>query len=260
MIRVRSGLWIAVTMLVPAGYGVAQAGIGASPGLPANAAPVAPVAPPASSVPAVVPPEHPATEETLRRYFEVCHFATHNREGLIEQFARQQKTLPAWYPPDLWTETVDAVVKIDAVEVAIPVYRQYYSEEGTQNAIRLFVTPSGQAMLAKVYGKTLEQEGEGDDAVLARRKALAAERAQEDSEIRRMVQSMTPKEEREVAAFVQSAEWKRMNALSEQVYAAFNQAYLARQKQVMHDVALPHKEELQKALREYKAAHPGYEP
>ena len=71
MIRVRIGLWIAVTMVLPASYGVAQAGIGASPGPTAKAAPVAPVAPPASSVPAVVPPEHPATEETLRRYFEV---------------------------------------------------------------------------------------------------------------------------------------------------------------------------------------------
>jgi len=258
MIRVKIGLWAVVMLALPVRYGAAQAGIGASSGTPPRAVQATPSAPPAT--PAVVPPEHPATAETLRRYFEVCHFATHNREGLVEQFASQQKTLPPWYPPDLWSDTVDEVLKIDAVEVAIPVYQQYYSEEGTQNAIRLFVTPAGQAMVKKVYGKTLEQEAEGDDAVLARRKALAAERAQEDSEIRKMVQSMTPKEEREVGAFVQSAEWKRMNALSAQVYAAFNQAYLARQKEVMHTVAMQHKEELQKALREYKAAHPGYEP
>ena len=257
------GLWAAITLTLPASYGAAQAGIGANSGPPPKAAPMpvssAPVA--VSPTPsAVVPPQHPATEATLRRYFEVCHFATHNREGLVGQFATQQKTLPAWYPEDLWNDTVDAVLKIDAVEVAVPVYQNYYSEEGTQNAIRLFVTPRGQAMIAKVYGKTLEQEGEGDDAVQARRKALAAERAHEDSEVRQIVQSMTPKEEREVAAFVQSAEWKRMNDLSDQVYAAFNQAYMVKQKEVMHAVALEHKEELRRALRAYKATHPGYEP
>ena len=51
-----------------------------------------------------------------------------------------------------------------------------------------------------------------------------------------------------------------MNDLSDQVYAAFNQAYMVKQKEVMHAVALEHKEELRRALRAYKATHPGYEP
>ena len=259
MIRGKIGLWIAVTMALPASYSAAQAGIGASSGPPPKAAPATP-APPASTAPAVVAPKHPAPAETLRRYFEVCHFASHNREGMEIQFEAQRKTLPPWYPVDEWEESVEAVRRIDAVELAIPIFQTYYSEEGTQNAIRLFLTPGGQATLNKVYGKTLEQVDAGDPADVARHKALADERAVEDADVRRMIQSMTPKEEREVAAFVQSAEWKRMNGLSDQVYAAFNVAYSARQKEVMHAVAMQHKEELQKALREYKAAHPGYEP
>jgi len=249
---------MALAIAFPSAHSAAQAGIGATSGppKPAQAAP----APAPQAAPAVVPPEHPATPATLRRYFEVCHFAYRNRQGLEPQFAAQQKTLPAWYPADLWKDTVEAVRNIDVIEVAIPVYQKYYSEEATQNAIRLFVTPQGQAMVNKVYDKTLEQVSEGDTVTEARKKVLAEERATEDAEIRQMLKSMTPEQERETAAFVQSAEWKHMNAISDQVFKDFIATYFAKQKEVMRAVALEHQAELRKALQDYKATHPGYEP
>jgi hypothetical protein len=236
---------IACVFAMPLAAAFGQAGIGAGS------------APPPSLIPANL---HPATDATLRRYFEVCHFAVRNREGLEKQFEQQQKTLPPWYPADLWTETVAAVMDIDVVEVSIPVYKRFYSEEGTQSAIKLFVTPAGQKMVNQFHDKTLEEVSAGDPIAEARRKALADLKAKEDAEIHEMLSSMTPKEEQQVAAFVHSEEWKRMNGLSDQVYKAFNVAYLARQKEVMHAVALKHQDELVKSLREYKAAHPGYDP
>jgi len=205
------------------------------------------------------PPEHPATEATLQRYFEVCHFVAHNREGMEKQFETQQKQLPPWYPTDVWNETVSAVLDLDAVAIAIPVYQKYYSEEGTQNAIYLFLTPDGQAMLKKVYGETIQEEAAGDSAVEARRKALVDERAHEDSDIQKMLQSMTPQQQRAVTAFVHSAEWKRMNDLSPQLYQEFNTVYVAKQTAVVHEISVKHTDELRKALRDYKAAHPDYE-
>jgi hypothetical protein len=234
--------WISVALVLglPLRQAVGQAGIGAD-----------------STV--ARPPEHPATEATLQRYFEVCHFVAHNREGMEKQFEMQQKQLPPWYPADVWNETVSAVLDLDAVAIAIPVYQKYYSEEGTQNAIYLFLTPDGQAMLKKVYGETIQEEAAGDSAVEARRKALVDERAHEDSDIRKMLQSMTPQEQRAVTAFVHSAEWKRMNDLSPQLYQEFNTVYVAEQQAVVHEISTKHRDELMKALRDYKAAHPGYE-
>lgn len=258
MTRSKFCLWIAVTIAIPAAYSAAQAGIGATSGPPRpTQAPAAPATPAATTV---VPPEHPATVATLRRYFEVCHFAVRNRQALEAQFAVQQKTLPAWYPADLWSETVEAVRNVDVVEVAIPVYQKYYSEDATQNAIRLFVTPQGQAMVNKVYEKTIEQVSAGDSVTEARKKVLAEERATEDADIRQMFKSMTPEQERETATFVQTAEWKHMNAISDQVFQDFIATYLARQKEAMRAVALQHQTELRQALQDYKAAHPGYEP
>jgi hypothetical protein len=224
---------------------IAQAGIGA--GSP----------PPPVAVQSV--PEHPVTEATLRRYFEVCHFSAYFRESLELQSETQQATLPSWYPPEVWTDIVQTIGQLDVAAIALPVYQKYFSEEATQNATRLFLTPAGQATISKVYAKTLKGEASGDSAIDARRKALEAERATEDADVRKMLGSMTPKEERDVQAFVQSAEWKRMNGLSGQVFKEFSAALQARVGEVMHEVTVKHTDELRKALRDYKAEHPGYE-
>lgn len=239
---------LAVVLAISGTRATAQAGIGAGS---------SPPPPPPSFIPANL---HPATDASLRKFFEVTHFAVRNREGLEKQFEQQKKTLPPWYPADLWDETTAAVMDIDVVEVSIPVYQRFYSEEGTQNAIKLFVTPAGQAMVNQVHDKTIEEISAGDPIADARRKALASLKAKEDAEVGEMLKSMTPQDEKQVAAFVQSAEWKRINGMSDQVYKAFNEAYLARQKEVMHAVALKHKEELMKSIQDYKAAHPGYDP
>ena len=236
-------------LIVACAHSYAQAGIGAGSSAP-------PPPPPPSLIPENL---HPATEASLRKFFQVTHFAVRDREGILEQMEQQQKTLPPWYPSDLWSETVKAVVDIDVVEVAIPVYQRFYSEEGTQNAIKLFVTSQGQAMVNKFHERTMKDLVAGDPVTEARRNALAEIRAHEDTEVRQMMNSMTPKEEQEVARFVHSAEWKRMNDFSDQVYKEFNVAYVARQKEAIHAVAVKHQDEINQAIRDYKAAHPGYE-
>jgi hypothetical protein len=196
------------------------------------------------AVPAsVTPPVHPVTGATLRKYFDVCHFAVRNREALEKQFEIQEKQLPAGYPADLWANTVQAVEGIDVAAVALPVYQKYWSEEAAQNAIFLFLTPAGQEMINRVYNLEIKQEVAGDSADEARRQTLAAERAEEDAKVHEMLRSMTPDEGRKVEAFARSAEWKRLNNLSNQIAQEFATVYIAKQKEVAQAVAEKYKSE-----------------
>jgi hypothetical protein len=206
--------------------------------------------------PAPVPPSDPATEATMRRFLEVCHFVSHNREGMEKQFELQHKTLPSWYPPQMWADTVRAVEEIDVLSLAVPIYQRYWSDESAQNAIHLFVTTAGQAMLAKVYGKEMTFVEAGDNPALARRKALEAQRADEDAEVHKMLDALTPQERQKAEAFTRSEEWSRLQRLSPQIGQEFREAYLGKQKEVMAAVAKEHEAELHKAVDAYRAAHP----
>lgn len=64
-------------------------------------------------------------------------------------------------------------------------------------------------MIHRVYSMEIKQEVAGDSADEARRKTLAAERAEEDARVHEMLKSMTPDEGRKVDAFARSAEWQR---------------------------------------------------
>ena len=202
-------------------------------------------------------PTHPVTEGTLRTFFEVCHTPLKNREVLEQQFAKQRQALPPWYPPDVWNETVKSIENIDIVEVALPIYQKYDSEDLILHATRLFVTPEGQAVIKKTYDMEMKSIASGDNAADAQQKALVEESSEEDATVRALLRALTPQQRRETAAFVQSAAWKRMNSLYAQVEQEFNTAYLARQHEVAQQVAEAHKPQLQAAFRAYRAAHPG---
>jgi hypothetical protein len=209
-----------------------------------------------AQAPALVLPEHPITAQTLQRYFDVCHFVLRNREQIDIQLAAQQKTLPPWYPMTVWRETADAIDALDVTAVALPVYQRYFSEEAGENAIRLFLTPQGQAMLSKVYDQTAAAENAGDPGLEAHLKAIAAAKVDEDAKVRQMMAAMTPKDRRETEIFVQSAEWKRISALGPQIAKEFSEVYLAAQEKAVHEVTARHHDDLVKALRDYRASHP----
>jgi hypothetical protein len=205
---------------------------------------------------AAASPTHPITETTLRRYFEACHFDVRNREALEVELEAQRLKLPAWYPKEIWDEIEKSVEEIDVASVALPVYQKYLSEEVGRNAILLFVTPEGQAMIKKVYDTAIQRESFGDSATEARRKALAAVRNKEDAKVHAMLDSMTPEQHRAVEAFVRSTEWQRFNALSGQVTQEFASVYVVKQQLVADQITQDHKADFEKAIREYRLAHP----
>lgn len=206
--------------------------------------------------PAPAPPAHPATEATMRRFLEVCHFVSANRAAMEKQFEIQHKTLPSWYPPGMWLDSVKAVEDIDVVSLAVPIYQRYWSEESAQNAIHLFVTPAGQAMLARVFGQETKVLEAGDTPAQARRKALEAQRANEDAEVHKMLDALTPQEKLSGEAFTRSEEWAKLQRLSSRIGQEFREIYQAKQNEVMAAVAKEHEAELQKSVDVYRAAHP----
>lgn len=201
------------------------------------------------------PPEHPISEATLRKYFEVCHFALYNRENLEKQFRKQQQALPPWYPADVWSETVQAVEDIDVVPLALPVYQKYFSETAGINAIRLFATPQGQGVIKKVYESEIQSMDSGDSAQAARVKALNEEREREDATARQILNSMTAKDRQEMYLFLQSPEWKRINSMGDRIRSEYNVPYLAAQEKVEADIARRHADELIDARQRYEQAH-----
>jgi hypothetical protein len=206
--------------------------------------------------PALVPPAHPATETTMRRFLEVCHFVSANRAAMEKQFEIQHKALPSWYPPQVWIDSVQAVQDIDVVSLAVSIYQRYWSEESAQTAIHLFVTPAGQAMLARVFGQELTFLAAGNSPAQARRRALEAQRANEDAEVHKMLDVMTPQEKLKAEAFTRTEEWARLQRLTPRIGQEFREIYQAKQNEVMAAVAKPHQAELQKAVDAYRAAHP----
>jgi hypothetical protein len=167
--------------------------------------------------PAVTAPAHPITEVTLRKYFDVCHFVYRNRQQIDAQWAVQKKTLPSWYPGSVWDEIGRRIDLIDVVSIALPIYQKYWSEEAGQNAIRLFLTPAGQAMVNKFNDTVVQHEDEGDEGLQARRKAMESIHAEEDARVHKMMRTLKPEDQRTVSAFVQSAEWVRLNQLGGQI-------------------------------------------
>ena len=92
--------------------------------------------------PAAVPPTHPATEATMRRFFQVCHFVSANREAMEKQFEIQHKTLPSWYRPRCG-QTPFRPWKTSMLSPWLCQFTKGRSGESAQSAIRLFVTPAG---------------------------------------------------------------------------------------------------------------------
>ncbi len=215
---------------------------------------------PGAAASATDAPSHPVTEATLRTYFEACHTIPKTQAVFEQQFEIQRSKLPPWFPPDVFTEMVQQAEAIDIVRIALPVYQKYYSEEATRIATHLVVTPAGQAMVNKLYDMEMQHIASGDSAVQAQQRSIAAVRSEEDAKVREMLSSLTPAQKREAAAFVQTAEWKRILAQSGQIQQEFNAALQARQSALFQQVAQRHSAELQQARGSYQDAHPGVDP
>ena len=202
--------------------------------------------------PPIVDPIH---EETLRTYFDEIHFVSWNRKMWDFQFQKQKQQLPPWYPLSVWKETTDTIESMDIVPIALPVYQKYVSDETGRRMIKVFATPQGQAMAAKMFADQGRLQEAGENANDAYTQALAADRAREDMAVSKLFSSLTPADQREIAAFVRSPDWKRMDTDGPVISRAMSDALLEKQKEIVHAVSMKHHDELVAAKRAYEAEH-----
>lgn len=197
----------------------------------------------------------PIREETLRTYFDEIHFVSWNRKMWELQFQKQKQQLPPWYPVSVWKETTDTIEAMDIVPIALPVYQKYISETTGRHMIKLFATKQGQATAAKMFAEQGRLQAAGENADDAYTETLAAARANEDATVAKMFAALTPADQKELAVFVKSTEWMRADADGPAISKEMSVALLERQKEIVHEVAIKHHDELVAAKRAYDAEH-----
>lgn len=207
-------------------------------------------------VEAIPLPAHPITAETLREMFRVTHFVETKKDAVAHSYDVGQAKLPPWYPISVWKEVEDEVLKIDCVEIALPIYRRYFSEEGGKILTRMFATPAGQAMLSAMRLKQKEEIQAGSSPGVAREKMKADALANANVTGPAIYKDMSKKERKEFEAYAQSGEIGRLNKQSDLAAMEFSVEYRDHQRQIANAVVTKHREELVRAKKEYLAVHP----
>jgi len=72
---------------------------------------------------------------------------------------------PDYFPASFWIDMQRAMMSINIVDLSIPLYQKYYSQEDMNVALAFFRTPAGRRMVSvqpfinSIYIKTLAQAG-----------------------------------------------------------------------------------------------------
>jgi hypothetical protein len=201
------------------------------------------------------PPEHPITEEQLRTYFAVCHFAPVSRQLTHEKLEAQRQQLPPWYPQSVWDEIEDAVDKIDMPALALPIYRKYMSEADAKMMTEVFASPQGQELVRKFMEATVQAQHAGLTPMQARDQAAAIVSGEENDRVLKVYSNMTPEQRRGAELFSQSSNYQRVQLILKRIAVEFEQATIAKQTDLAKAIALKHQAEMTEAKKLYDASH-----
>jgi hypothetical protein len=111
------------------------------------------------------------TRAQLGAYFEESSLLTEQKQRLQAQLEASRRKVPAWMPRDVWSDFQRRVMTIDPVQMALPVYQRYFSEEDVAAFLLLYDGPTGHAL-----GEAIHQPGQVQGA--AQQEALREKVAQ----------------------------------------------------------------------------------
>lgn len=214
-------------------------------------APAASTTESAESVPP--PPEHPVTEEQLRTFFAVTHYASLNRRVTHAKAEAQRSQLPEWYPQPVWDEIVKAIDDIDLPQVALGIYQKYIGQADMDWMNKYMATPSGQESAKALLEAEIRAENSGATPLEARRKALEYLSQEDPSEIQKIASMTTPAERRDLAAHQDAM--RRLQLSVNRIFPEFSAALMAKQIELTKGIAYKHQMEMTEAKRKYDAAH-----
>lgn len=101
---------------------------------------------PANGSADAAPPLHPITLAQTKEMFELMHFQSTMQQILHTTIARQREAAP-FVPEDVWQDFESSFGKVDFIEVFLPIYQKYLSQEDAAKALEFYRTPAGQHTL-----------------------------------------------------------------------------------------------------------------
>ena len=198
-------------------------------------------------------PEHPVTSEQLHAFFNVCHIPGVSRGLLHEKLELQRKELPPWYPSAVWDEIEGAIEHMELAETGLPVYQKYLSEERAAFLIKLLSMPEQRGFVNSFMEANVRAQHAGATPTEALKIARSYVGPEEDREVTRIANNMSPAERRHFVAHV--SDLQILQPLLAQLQKEYSQAVVDKQLELTRVIAKNHETEQTEAKRRYDASH-----
>ena len=107
------------------------------------------------ATPSQAVPEHPITIEQLRTFMQELNLVEATQTLTMEEAERQRKTLPPWFPSDVWDAVEKKIAAIDLAKVELPVYQRHISEENADAMILFLQGPLGAQIAERILPRRM---------------------------------------------------------------------------------------------------------
>lgn len=184
--------------------------------------------------PQLLPPAHPITRDQMQALLGGMKAIEGHQAHLREALGVQQKSLPAWFPSAVWGEIVQKIEAIDLVDIDLPIYQKYVSQEQADAMILLFQGPTGDELAQLVSGRALTALRSGARGSAADEQAIQASNASDDKALfAKRFAELTPQQRDQVGSSIQAVwpAWRRIDDEQDAVFnRRANQIFVAVQK------------------------------
>lgn len=178
--------------------------------------------PATSQEPSPAPPqEHPITMEQLHAMLEGMGTIEAQKVLMHESLEAKHKTMPAWFPADVWKDLETRVEGVDVVEVALPVYQKYVSQEQADTVILLLQGPTGKEIQRRTLERVMTALHSGASGSKADEQATAAGNAGGDGVLwQRRINELTLAQREQIAPLFLALQkiWKQIDDEQDVIY------------------------------------------
>jgi len=94
------------------------------------------------------PPEHPITLDQLRTLLDELHIIEATQNLTMKAAENQRKTLPVWFPQNVWDEIEKKMMAVDIAKFQLPMYQRLFSQDNADALILYFRGPEGEQLAA----------------------------------------------------------------------------------------------------------------
>lgn len=194
----------------------------------------------------VVPPKHPITREGLQKLLTKMKTIDAQKKLMHESLEAKRKTMPAWFPSAVWNDVEAKVEGVDLVEVALPVYQKYVSQEQGDAVLLLLQGPTGEQIAQRKLDRALSAIHSGARGSAADEEAMVAGAASGDLGLwTKRIRELTPEQQKRISPLFQGLikVWKQIDDEQDVLY-------IKKTNEVFRAVINAHTAEIQDAMRQ----------